>query len=51
MKNHFLIEKNFLAIAVMLVGIALIVYGISRGQVTAVLNKAVRVCMECIGIG
>ena len=51
MKKHFLIEKHFLAIAVMLVGIALIVYGISRGQVTSVFNKAVRVCMECIGIG
>ncbi|MBO4746590.1 MAG: thioredoxin [Clostridiales bacterium] len=51
MKKHVLVEKNILAIAVMLVGIALIAYGISTGQVTAVLNKAIRVCMECIGIG
>lgn len=51
MKRKVLVEKNILAIAVMLVGIALIAYGISRGQVTSVLNKAIRVCMECIGIG
>lgn len=51
MKRNVLIEKNILAIAVMLVGAALIVYGISCGQVSSVLNKAIRVCMECIGIG
>lgn len=51
MKKHVLVEKNILAIAVMLVGVALIAYGISTGQVTSVLNKAIRVCMECIGIG
>lgn len=32
-------------------GAAMLVYGISRGEVSVVFNKAVRICMECIGIG
>lgn len=32
-------------------GILMMVYGISRGEPSVVLEKAVRVCMECIGIG
>lgn len=32
-------------------GLALMVYGISRGEMKVVLEKAVNICMECIGIG
>lgn len=28
-----------------------IVYGTSRGEVEIVLNKAVNICLECIGLG
>ena len=31
--------------------IALIVLGAAAGQATAVLHKAIRICLECIGIG
>lgn len=30
---------------------ALIAFGVYRGEVITVLNKATRICMECIGIG
>lgn len=33
------------------VGILMIAYGISRGEMSVVFDKAVRICMECIGIG
>ena len=36
------------AIAVALVFIAL---GISRGDTAVVLRKAIRICLECIGVG
>ncbi|MBN2898663.1 MAG: thioredoxin [Clostridia bacterium] len=31
--------------------VSLIVMGIMRGEATMVLEKAVRICLECIGIG
>ena len=34
-----------------LLGAAMMLYGISRGEMSVVFDKAVRVCMECIGIG
>ena len=33
------------------VGVILAAYGIYRGDQTDVLNKAIRICYECIGIG
>ena len=34
-----------------LVGITLMIIGFFKGDVTAVFNKATKICMECIGIG
>lgn len=28
-----------------------LVYGMERGEVEVVLNKAVNICLECIGLG
>ncbi len=32
-------------------GLGLMFFGISRGEVGTVLKKAVNICLECIGIG
>ena len=37
--------------AILVVAVTMIVYGIYRGEVSIVLNKAVNVCLECIGLG
>ena len=36
---------------IMLLAAISMAYGVSRGEATIVLQKAVRVCMECIGLG
>ena len=33
------------------VGILLIVFGVLRGEAETVYEKAIRICLECIGIG
>lgn len=33
------------------VGAALFIMGLCQGEYTVTLNKAVRICLECIGIG
>ena len=33
------------------VGVVMICYGAMRGEVESVLSKAIRLCLECIGIG
>lgn len=32
-------------------GIALMVFGVYRGELDVVLTKAIHICLECIGIG
>lgn len=34
-----------------LAGTVFLLYGIFSGQVASILNKAIHICMECIGIG
>lgn len=36
---------------VLLAGVALMIAGIFRGEAQTVFEKAIRICMECIGIG
>lgn len=46
-------DKKLLAarIAVLVLAIAFTAYGIVRGEVEVVLNKAINICLECIGLG
>lgn len=43
--------RGLIAGAIVVVAVMMIVYGIYRGEVSIVLNKAVNVCLECIGLG
>lgn len=49
MKQWFL--KHKAAITILIIAIIFISIGIARSEEGIVLIKAVRICMECIGIG
>jgi len=44
-------KKAALQVLFLLVGVAMLYFGIRRGEVDTVLGKAIRLCLECVGIG
>ena len=44
-------KKAGVQILFLLLGLAFLVYGASRGEAGVVLNKAIQLCLECVGIG
>lgn len=44
-------KSKIIQFAVGLTGVSFIVYGLMRGEAAIVLNKAVNICLECIGLG
>ena len=49
----FLIKNkiSIIRVATLTVGAIFITFGILRGELTEILQKAIVVCLECIGIG
>ncbi|MCR4940178.1 MAG: hypothetical protein K5930_08760 [Treponemataceae bacterium] len=43
--------RKSLALILLCLGLVLVLAGIYRGEAETVFNKAVHICMECIGIG
>lgn len=44
-------KTNRAAIGCILISLAMMGYGVFRGEAAAVLKKAIVLCLECIGIG
>ena len=44
-------KRRVLSLILTAAGLCLIALGLGAGQHTQVLQKAVRVCLECIGVG
>jgi hypothetical protein len=44
-------KKTVISAVLLAAGIALVTAGLLQGGYRDVLNKAVQICMECIGIG
>lgn len=44
-------RSRLLTIGILTIGLIFITIGMINGQQTDVMNKAIRICLECIGIG
>ena len=44
-------KRNSIATAVFCLGILFFVLGITRGEVEVIWQKAINICLECIGVG
>ena len=44
-------SKQMIQLALIVIGISMLVYGVTRGEAAVVLNKAIKICLECVGIG
>ena len=44
-------KKVALQLLLVVIGVVLTGFGIWRGEAAAVLDKAIRLCLECVGIG
>ena len=47
----FKTKKAVFQAILLIVGVAMVGFGAFRGEVDIVLGKAVRLCLECVGIG
>ena len=45
------IDKKIIRNSLLVLSLVFMVYGASRGEVDTMLNKAIKLCLECIGIG
>ena len=49
--NNILKYQKISQIALLITGITMVSYGAIRGEAAAVLGKAIKLCLECVGIG
>ena len=47
----FCAKKAVVQVLLIAAGIAMVCFGALRGEAGAVLSKAIRLCLECVGIG
>ncbi len=43
--------RRMIQFGLLIAGLLMIGYGAVRGEAAVVLNKAIKLCMECVGIG
>ncbi|MEG0292124.1 MAG: CD1871A family CXXC motif-containing protein [Anaerovoracaceae bacterium] len=51
MKTKIFIKSNWLTLVFLTLGTAFLVLGIVRKEYIIVMEKAINICLECVGIG
>ena len=44
-------KKAAAQITLLMVGVAMLCFGVWRGEAATVLSKPIKLCLECVGIG
>ncbi len=50
-EENVLKKKRTIQLLLFTVGVGMVAYGAFRGEVNTVLAKAIKLCLECVGIG
>lgn len=45
------VKKIVVQAALLIAGVVMLCFGIWRGEAAVVLSKAIKLCLECVGIG
>ena len=45
------VKKSTAQAVLLIVGVAMLCFGVWRGEALTVLSKAIKLCLECVGIG
>lgn len=51
MKIKYIYSSNRITISILLIGTIFFISGILREEYTIVMDKAINICLECVGIG
>lgn len=51
MKANSFIESNWITVLFLIIGAVFLLLGIWREEYTIVMEKAINICLECVGIG
>lgn len=46
-----MIKRTYVLAGILVLAVVLVVTGVALGQPAQVLNKAINICLECLGIG
>ena len=50
-KTNMQLKQSLISLILLAAGVIMVLFGVLRGEAGIVLAKAIRLCLECVGIG